>query len=312
MKISWIIPNHNSGSFLVEAIKSIKANLGEGIDAEIIIIDDLSTDPKTIETLNAVARDNHTKVIFQTKNGGPARARNTGIRNATGEWIAFLDADDMMCPDSLKTRIDAIKNRPEIRWLAGDMLEIREPGKPVHLNSYAKATSEGENVSGELYKIENTTKRLALWGMLPYLGSMMIRSDLLTEAGLINENLVYGEDVHFCLVLSRYADLYWINRPCLLLRRYHESMTKDLVRGAKESPRALYACMIDPRLKIIRREIRWRYAADLRQSSSVFLRHGMRFAAFKFALNAVARAPNDKRSFSTLYKSLIGTTDRCD
>lgn len=310
MKISWIIPVFNSGEFLSDAINSITANEIEGVDAEIILIDDCSTDEKTVQLLGSLRNITGIEIIFQGKNGGPAKARNAGIRNATGEWIAFLDSDDLIVPGSLALRINAIKNHPEIRWLAGDMLELIAPEKSIHLQNFERATVDGIAFSTDLYKIQNAIKKLVLWGMLPYLGSMMIRRDLIEQSGHINEDLVYGEDAHFCLVLSRFSDLHWINIPCLVLRRYHDSMTKDLIRAAKESPRALQACLGDPRLKEIKRELRWRYSADLRLSSGVFLKHGMRLAAIRSALKAVACSPNDKRSLFVLYKSLVSTNSK--
>jgi hypothetical protein len=106
-------------------------------------------------------------------------------------------------------------------------------------------------------------------------------------------------------VLASVADLYWIDVPCLMLRRYHESMTKDLVRGARNAPRASRACMQDRRLRSIRKEMRWHYAANLRQSSGVFLAHKMRLAAIRAAGMAVLFAPNDRRSVSAFIRALL-------
>lgn len=303
MKISWIVPVFNAGKFLSEAISSILNNPCLSVEHEIILVDDGSTDCVTILILKAFQGHPLVKVLYQEKNGGPARARNKGLKAATGEWLTFLDADDLVAPDSISARIAAIHSDAGIRWIVGDMLEIREPGKLLHLRNFEKAISDGKSLSIDLFKIENPAKKIASWNMLPFLGSMMIRRDLFEQVGLLNEDLIYGEDIHFCLILSCFADMYWFNQPVLYLRRYHESMTKNLLRAATEAPRASRYCLKDPRLKSIRKEMRWHYAANLRQSSGVFLDHRMRLKSIVYAARSVLWSPNDIRSLKAVYKS---------
>lgn len=305
IRISWIIPVYNSGAFLTEALESILNCPCADIVHEILLINDCSTDAVTIELINHWAKSPYVTVINQIKNSGPARARNAGLNAASGDWLAFLDADDVVAPRSIEARIIEIKRCPEMKWIVGDMLETRIPGQHSHLNSFPKAVQDGEEITSGLYKICNPTQAIADWGMLPFLGSMMIRRDLLAQAGPLKEDLIYGEDIHFCLVLSCFADLYWINRPVLYLRRYHESMTKDLVKGATEAPKASLACIQDPRLKLIKKQMRWHYAANLRQSSGVFLQHGLRLKAVTYAARAILWSPNDSRGAKALLRCLV-------
>jgi glycosyltransferase involved in cell wall biosynthesis len=305
MKISWIIPVFNTGIFLNDAVDSILAERSAAWDMEIILIDDCSTDPTTRQLLARYAEQPHIRLLCQERNSGPVAARNAGIAAATGDWVTFLDADDLVAPGTVAVRIDVIDKQPMMQWLAGDMIEIRQPGTAVHLQNFPKGTTDGVQILPAVYRIEAPLKKLASWGMLPFLGSMMIRRDLFARSGLIDESLTYGEDIHFCLVLASVADLYWIDVPCLMLRRYHESMTKDLVRGARNAPRASRACMQDRRLRSIRKEMRWHYAANLRQSSGVFLAHKMRLAAIRAAGMAVLFAPNDRRSVSAFIRALL-------
>jgi len=303
MKISWIVPVFNAGNFLNEAIFSIFDSPCLGVDHEVIVIDDCSTDAVTISILKAIKNHPLVKVLYQEKNGGPAKARNKGLRAATGDWLTFLDADDLVVSASLSERIAAIHSNAAIRWIVGDMLEVREPGKCTHLRNFERAVLDGKSLSIHLFKIENPSKKIASWNMLPFLGSMMIRRDLFEQVGVFNEDLIYGEDIHFCLILSCFADLYWIDLPVFYLRRFHESMTKNLLRAAAEAPRASRYCLKDPRLKSIRKEMRWHYAANLRQSSGVFLQHRMRLKSIAYAARSVLWSPNDVRSLKALYKS---------
>lgn len=138
-----------------------------------------------------------------------------------------------------------------------------------------------------------------------YHGAMLIRRDLLDESGPLSEKLVYGEDIHFCLVLASCADMYWVNFPVFHLRRYHESLTKDYLRAAFEAPRAFRCCLKDARLNSVKKEMRWHYAANLRQSSRVFLEHGLRIKSFVYALRSLLWAPNDLRSLKAVWWSCV-------
>lgn len=107
--ISVVIPLYNKET-------SIAQSLGSGLsqsyqDFEIVVVDDGSTDGSVaiIEAIN----DSRIRLIKQ-KNGGPSKARNTGISEANGEWIVLLDADDELLPDALATFSKLISEHPNI------------------------------------------------------------------------------------------------------------------------------------------------------------------------------------------------------
>lgn len=95
-KVSLIIPAYNAADCIVRSIDTALAQ--SFLDLEIIIIDDGSTDG-TSDIIDWYAEKYSSVKAIHQENGGPARARNTGIRYATGEYIEFLDSDDMLCPD---------------------------------------------------------------------------------------------------------------------------------------------------------------------------------------------------------------------
>src|SRR6476620_1789237 len=105
MKFSIIVLVYNAGIFLPEAVQSVLDNTSEGYELEILLIDDKSTDNVTLSLLDDFEKRPGIRVIRQTENGGPAKARNAGLRAATGDWIGFLDADDMMAPDTMAHRL---------------------------------------------------------------------------------------------------------------------------------------------------------------------------------------------------------------
>jgi GT2 family glycosyltransferase len=106
--ISVIIPAYNAERTLLETVDSVQNQTLS--DIEIIIINDGSTDRtwNTIENLS----DSRIKA-FSYENGGVAVARNRGIAQATGEFVAFIDADDLWTPDKLDLQLAALKQHPE-------------------------------------------------------------------------------------------------------------------------------------------------------------------------------------------------------
>jgi glycosyltransferase involved in cell wall biosynthesis len=101
VKISVVIPAYNAARFLPRCLGSVFAQTLK--PEEVIVVDDGSTDDTA-----AVAAGLGARVISQP-NGGIAASRNTGIRNTSGEWIAFLDADDMWAPTKLERQAACIR-----------------------------------------------------------------------------------------------------------------------------------------------------------------------------------------------------------
>ena len=106
--ISVIIPAYNAERTIQETIESVQKQTFT--DFEIVIVDDGSTD-RTFDIIQKIA-DPRIR-CFSYENGGVAAARNRGISNAKGEFISFIDADDMWTPDKLKLQLAALQNNSE-------------------------------------------------------------------------------------------------------------------------------------------------------------------------------------------------------
>lgn len=100
--ISVVIPAYNRESFIVPAVESV---LGQGIDAiEVIVVDDCSTDG-TVAALEGIY-DPRLRIVRHERNKGEAGARNTGVRESKGEYVAYLDSDDQWLPGKLKAQLE--------------------------------------------------------------------------------------------------------------------------------------------------------------------------------------------------------------
>lgn len=102
-KVSVIIPMYNTGEYIEEAIRSIMNQTLSQI--EIIIIDDGSTD-NSVEIVKKLQDTDNRIIIYPQENKGQAVARNHGLSHATGEYVYFMDSDDILHNDALKTCYD--------------------------------------------------------------------------------------------------------------------------------------------------------------------------------------------------------------
>ena len=104
MQVSIIMPYYNAAKYIYETIESIIAQTYT--DWELIVVDDCSTSPETLAVLARVASlDGRIRVVRAEKNGGAGLARNLGIREAVGRYIAFCDSDDWWYPTKLEEQL---------------------------------------------------------------------------------------------------------------------------------------------------------------------------------------------------------------
>ena len=123
--VSVVIPIFNGVPFVAKAVESICA---QGVpDVEIIVVDDGSIDGTQTVLVELVA----TAGIkwFQQDHGGPARSRNRGISEASGEFIALLDCDDVWLPGKLKAQLGIMRARPDVGLVHTDYDVVDEQGR---------------------------------------------------------------------------------------------------------------------------------------------------------------------------------------
>lgn len=111
-KVTVITPSYNSGKYISETIKSVINQTYS--NWEMLIVDDCSTDNSISIINDYCTSDNRIRLIKLEENGGAAVARNRGIKEANGRFIAFLDSDDLWHPEKLKNQIGIMieKNIP--------------------------------------------------------------------------------------------------------------------------------------------------------------------------------------------------------
>jgi len=108
MSVSAVIPAYNAEAFITRAIDSVLRQTQRNV--EIIVVDDGSTD----STIALVQGYGERVRLISQRNGGPARARNTGVGNSSGEYLAFLDADDWWDPIKIEQQISSLQTNPSV------------------------------------------------------------------------------------------------------------------------------------------------------------------------------------------------------
>lgn len=122
-KFSIIIPVYNVAPYLRECLDSVLAQTFA--DWEAICVDDGSTDESGAILDECAARDSRFRV-FHKENGGVSSARNLALDNVKGEWIGFLDGDDIYSPEMMSTCLNAIKGYPDVEMVRFGQLDFKE------------------------------------------------------------------------------------------------------------------------------------------------------------------------------------------
>jgi glycosyltransferase involved in cell wall biosynthesis len=118
--VSIIVPAFDPGPYLAEAVDSVLAQTMT--DWELIVVDDGSAEPFPDVTVDDRIR------VVRKHNGGPASARNFGLELATGDFVAFLDADDVWSPTKLARQLDVLRRQPHVSLCATQFRHIDADG----------------------------------------------------------------------------------------------------------------------------------------------------------------------------------------
>jgi glycosyltransferase involved in cell wall biosynthesis len=202
-RISVIIPAYNAEKYIVQSIRSVLAQNYSPI--EILVVDDGGTD-RTIEIIRHEAPQ--ARIISQA-NGGAAAARNTGLRNATGELICFLDADDGWFPGKLEAMVAYLRRHPEAGLVSHELLHWkpdRSGDYPELVRPDRRGLPETEaGRTGWIYPV------LLLEGCMVHTSSIMLRREVFEHVGFFNTDLKVGEDYDYWLRASQKYQIHTLN-----------------------------------------------------------------------------------------------------
>jgi GT2 family glycosyltransferase len=205
---SVIMAVYNHEAYLKQAVESV---LGQTYTHwELLLIDDGSTDGSPALIDEFARRDLRIRAIHQ-ENAGAAAARNRGLISSRGDWIAYLDSDDLWFPSTLQSYVDHLEQHPQAQFLFGS----------VHRLVDGQTTS----TSAEHQDRPVGTKELFQRAFLRTLAVSHHR-ELLRKAGGFNPTLRWCEDYELFLRMSLHSPLEPIGRATGLRRRHTQNLSQ--------------------------------------------------------------------------------------
>ena len=194
MKISVIIPVYNVEKYLAQCLESIAGQSYENL--EIIIVNDGSTDRSEEICGKFEAMDSRIKLINQS-NSGVSVARNTGIENATGDYITFVDSDDWLEKEMYNSMISQVTKFPELDMVMCDTVQIagklkKRSSEFIRGGYYSKV-----DIISALYPTLLVTEDFAKIPVVSACTTMIRRNILIKKKICFEPSLKYSEDYLF-------------------------------------------------------------------------------------------------------------------
>lgn len=209
-EVSVVIPTHNRRALLKRTLRSALEQ--RETDIEVIVVDDGSSDG-TYEFLQQWG-DPRLRVLRHDTPTGVSAARNTGLSHALGNWVAFLDDDDLWAPDKLATQLRSFREHPDAAWVSSEAVVVDEQLHVVGMHRHPTP------LPGE-------TELLA-YNYIPGGGSgTMVRTELARSVGGFDQNLSNMADWDLWIRLSLQAPLAMVHRPLVAYLRHSGGMSRN-------------------------------------------------------------------------------------
>lgn len=301
--VSVIIPTYNVGEFISETLRSVLGQQGVR-NFEVLLVDDRSTDDTVAQAQAAAGSDPRLRVLHNTGPQGAAGARNHGLARANGEWVAFLDGDDLWMPDNLRLKLAAAATAPDVDIVSSDFYNENRANRSVPrgewptlrqslLPTWQRHVGPPSDGSSPVLRLDNLTQRFLSDEVLGNTGTFMLRRRAVESLGGFDTTLEVGEDVYLWLQMSeRSGRMLFVHQPLMFYRFRPGSLTnQDYPAHAFFAARFYSHLATVPEFRSFRRLIR-RKLADSWLAQSHYLREtAQRTGAMLAALHACRNRP---------------------
>ncbi len=284
-KVSVIIPTYNRMHLIARAIDSVLAQTFT--DYEIIVIDDGSKDD-TQQILQTY--QTKIKYIFQD-NQGISEARNRGIQESKGEYIAFLDSDDWWAPEKLTEQVKILNTHKNIGIVYSRMPIINEKGETIGMKP--------NGASGKNFK-----ELLEIWGDLPT-STVLTRRECFDKVGTFDKDLPPMEDIDMWLRISQFYDLYEIEGKTLAYYYRHGTQITANPIKVYEGLTKIYKKILTQYENIPTHLIIKRLAEKQYSLSKAYYKKGLYSDSFKNLIQVLSHYPLVGKLFVHKYDSVL-------
>jgi glycosyltransferase involved in cell wall biosynthesis len=208
-RVSIVMPAYNYGRYLAGAVQSVLAQTFA--DWELLIVDDGSTD-HTADVVRPFLADPRVRYLPQA-NQGPAVARNNGIAQARGQFVAFLDADDRWLPPKLERQLALIEKRLAVGLVYAPRRVIDPEGRE---REYRQPAMYRGRVLAELFRDNFVC-----------FSSVLVRREALSRAGGFDTKVAHSEDWELLLRLAAEWEFDYVDEPLVLYRTGHGNLSSQ-------------------------------------------------------------------------------------
>ena len=215
--VSVIIPTYNRGAAIAPTIESVLSQTLPSEHYEIIIIDDGSTDD-TLQFLHNEYSKYANVRIFSQLNAGVANARNKGLQGARGEFVAFLDHDDLWLPQKLEKQVEVLRAKFDVGVVYCGWQDIKNEDD---LSSPRIAQNALRKMpTGEVYP------QLLRWNFIVSMSVPLVRANLIREIGGFDANVAPNDDWDLWLRLARKTSFACVPEVLVLYRRHSKQQSQ--------------------------------------------------------------------------------------
>jgi len=283
-KISVVIPYHNRGEYIDETLDSVLSQKGDFELLEVLVVDDHSDEPASREALERIARRDLLRVLSNQGRRGPSAPRNVGVHAARGDWLAFIDSDDVWLEGSLAARVEIARNEPSAEWISGDYCywygDDRREATSVIL---------GCSHNGPLVRQAEKNGRICLErpaaafieGNPSWTGTTLVRKELVLSAGGFDETLIQAEDRDLWMRLGLDGDLWFVPEVIALARRHETNITNRPDPPDAWNLRAYRKRLADPRFAPYRAVLRAKMLQCYKRQARHLREQGRFLSAFR-------------------------------
>lgn len=231
--VSVIIPVYNAGILINRCLDSVFSQQGN-YSIEIILVDDGSTD-NSVEQVRARREQDQIR-LFRQQNSGPAKARNIGIAEARGRYLAFLDADDYWLPGFIETTCCFLDTNPQCVAVSVAQRHLTTSGEHEAPRDWQNISCNKQMVIDDFY---------SFWAKHNHIctGSILIRTDIAKATGGQREDMRICEDLEYWALVASYGKMGYI--PKLLFVSDGSKVTDNVGWVRKHLPRWNAAVPVD-------------------------------------------------------------------
>lgn len=216
--VSVVIPAYNAIDYIDGCLASVFSQRNH-LSLEVIVVNDGSTDG-TLEKLRTISG----LTCLTQRNLGPAAARNAGIKQARGEYIAFLDADDLWPEGKLQKQIELLQQHPDAAMCFGDCRQFKNGHHWPH--TLFEEGDHGERIWGQDSHVPDAYSQLLRNNFITT-GSVVVRRQVPEVQAGFDESLRLVEDLELWLRIARHHPIIWCKDVCLLRRRHAGNTSRE-------------------------------------------------------------------------------------